>query len=238
MHTLRPEFAQALQQLVREFNQGKLTNKKGLTQGPNANWRPMQLARTTENIDAATDVATPGSGTAELYIPDPGSAADIHEKGYIADSKPEDRSAGSWVYVAREINVTNPFQKDIPKDTFIIVTFTRGQWVPVNGSSDSVYIELEQDLGEPSTGLEASPPSATATILEFNEVTGKLEKSDTQITVINRGRGQFYVEGTRGYPKTLSGERHFFPIECDPGESSSSTSTTTNSSLTVSSALP
>lgn len=134
MHTLKPDLAMALQQIAREFNQGKLTNKKGLTQGPNQNWRPVQLARTTEQIAAATDVATPGSGTAEIYIPDPNSVADQKDKGYVADTKPEDRTAGVWNYVAREINVTNPFENEIANDTFITVIYVRGQWLPVVGS--------------------------------------------------------------------------------------------------------
>lgn len=241
MHTISAEFAQALQQMLREFNQNKLTNKRGLTQGPNANWRQMQVAKATSDIDAATDVDTPGTGTAELYLPDPGSAAAIEDRGYIQDAEPVDRAAAQpWSYQAKEIDVTNPFSSSIAQDSFFIVTYVRGQWLPVVGSSDSVYLELEDDLGEPTTGLEASPPSATATILEFNDVTGLLEKGSKQITVVNRGRGQFYVAGTRGYPKTLSGERHFFPIECDPGESSASDSGRgpVDSSLLTSSASP
>ena len=83
------------------------------------------------------------------------------------------------------------------------------------------YVELEQELGDATTGLEASPPSATAAYMRFAD-DGKLEKSEERITVINRGRGIAYESGTRGYVLALNGEPHFIPIECDPGSSSSS----------------
>ena len=135
MHTISAEFAQALQQMLREFNQNKLTNKRGLTQGPNANWRPMQVAKATSDIDAATDVDTPGTGTAELYLPDPGSAAAIEDRGYIQDSEPVDRAAAQpWSYLTKEVDVTNPFSSSIAQDSFFIVTYVRGQWLPVVGS--------------------------------------------------------------------------------------------------------
>ena len=99
------------------------------------------------------------------------------------------------------------------------------------------YVELEQTLSDAETGLEASPPSATAVFMTFAD-DGKLEKSsdpDDRVTVINRGRGIAYEKGTRGYILKLNGEPHFIPIECDPGESSSSDSM---ESFTASVGLP
>lgn len=112
--------------------------------------------------------------------------------------------------------------------------FFPGRWQ--NQRESRRYIELEQDLNDAETGLEASPPSATAVYMTFAD-DGKLEKSTAdrdRITVINRGRGIAYEKGTRGYILTISGELHFIPIECDPGESSSSA----GESFTASVGLP
>lgn len=93
---------------------------------------------------------------------------------------------------------------------------------------DDIYIELLEDLDEPKDGTEADPPMAEAAVMEFDDK-GELVIGKGRLFVKNRGRGMFYEQGTRGYPKSLLGERHFFPIECDPGGSSSSSSSSSSS---------
>lgn len=90
-----------------------------------------------------------------------------------------------------------------------------------NQSLGKILVELLGDLEDPATGLEADPPTAIAGILERQE-DGSLAIGAGRIEVINRGRGMYWESGTRGYPDSVLGETYFFPIECDPGGSSSS----------------
>lgn len=144
-------FAKRLQQIAREWNTGKNTEKKKNSEPFSERNYPMYVAKATSDIPAAYSETTPGKGTADLYTPDPNDGNPFPDKGQQVLTYPDDRTAPQpWTYSPLNVEITNPFDSEISEHTFFLVIQLRGQWIPLisggGGGSTFFWGYLEEVL--------------------------------------------------------------------------------------------